>query len=81
MTTLQRLVWNDVPVDQGELFILKKGVKRAVCKLVSHPFGWELRLYVGSPENIIQTQVCRTEEDVFSTGEAWKAKMREKGWA
>lgn len=80
MTVLQRLVWNGVPVDQGELFILKKGAKRAVCELASHPFGWELRLYVGSADDILQTQVCRTEEEVLTTGERWKAAMLSKGW-
>lgn len=81
MTALQRLVWNGTAIDLGEVFILKKVTKRAVCKLVSHPFGWELRLYVGSADDIIQTQVCRTEDEVLTTGETWKAKMTEKGWS
>ena len=78
---LQRSIWNGTPQDLGELFIVRKdGRQEAVCKLVSHPFGWECRLYVGRPENVVQTQVCRSQEEVLSTGEDWKAKMAEKGW-
>jgi hypothetical protein len=36
--------------------------------------------YVGSQLEIVQTQVCRTQEEVLSTGEQWKAAMIEKGW-
>jgi hypothetical protein len=28
----------------------------------------------------VQTQVCRSQEDVLTTGEQWKAAMNEKGW-
>lgn len=35
----------------------------------------------GQQDEIVQTQVCRTEEEVLTTGETWKAKMIEKGWA
>ena len=29
---------------------------------------------------VVQTQVCRTQDDVLTTGEQWKAAMVEKGW-
>jgi hypothetical protein len=28
----------------------------------------------------LRWQVCRTQDEVFSTGEQWKAAMIEKGW-
>ena len=34
---------------------------------------------VGSQKEVVSTQVCRTQEEVFSTGEQWKAAMIEKG--
>jgi hypothetical protein len=38
------------------------------------------RLVVGSQLEIAQTQVCRTQDEVLTTGEQWKAGMIAKGW-
>jgi hypothetical protein len=64
----------------GELFILKKNRRQAVCKLRSHQFGWEVRLFIGAQLDMLQRQVCRTQDEVLTTGEQWKAAMIEKGW-
>jgi hypothetical protein len=64
----------------GELFILKKNRRQAVCKLRSHQFGWEVRLFIGAQLDMLQSQVCRTQDEVLTTGEQWKAAMIEKGW-
>lgn len=77
---LQRFVWTGEPRDLGDLFTLEKSGRRAVCKLISHQFGWECRLFIGQQEEVVQTQVCRTEADVFDTTENWKAAFQEKGW-
>jgi hypothetical protein len=53
----------------------------AVGKLRSHQFGWELLLLIGSQHEVVQSQVCRTQDDVLTTGEQWKAAMIDKGWA
>ena len=78
---LQRVTWHGEPKSLGEVFTLTKSGRRAVCELWSHQFGWELRLYVGQQTEIVQSQVCRTEDDVFIVGEAWKAEMTAKGWS
>jgi hypothetical protein len=39
----------------------------------------EVRLFIGADE-IVQTQVCRSQEDVLTTGEQRRAAMVEKGW-
>jgi hypothetical protein len=77
---LQRPDWHGSPVELGELFILKRNRRQAVCKLRSHQFGWEVRLFIGAQADIVQTQVCRTQDEVLTTGEQWKAAMIEKGW-
>lgn len=64
----------------GELFILKKNGREAACKLRSHQFGWELLLVVGQQLEVVQTQVCRSQDEVLTTGDQWKAAMVEKGW-
>lgn len=78
---LQRPFWTGEPRDLGELFTLEKRGRKAVCKLVTHQLGWECRLFIGSQEEVVQTQVCRTEEDVLRTSEKWKAALRETEWA
>jgi hypothetical protein len=80
LEVLQRPIWTGEPKELGELFILRKNGREAVCKLLTHQFGWECRLYVGQQEEIVQSQVCRTEDQVFTTGETWKAALQEKGW-
>lgn len=80
MNVLQRPDWHGSPVDLGELFVLRKNRREAVCKLLSHQFGWECRLYIGQPENIVQTQVCRSQQEGLTLGEAWRTALEVKGW-
>ena len=74
---LQRDDWNHQPRKQGETFRLRKGRLTAECELWSHPLGWELRLVAG--KEFLQTAVCRSQDDVLSTSDTWKAGMLEKG--
>ncbi|HXG72901.1 MAG TPA: hypothetical protein VNJ04_20080 [Gemmatimonadaceae bacterium] len=78
MNVLQRELWHGQPKELDDLFRLTKGKRTARCALWSHWAGWELKLLVD--EEMTQTQVCRAEDEVFSTWESWKAKMIEKGW-
>jgi hypothetical protein len=78
---LQRPDWHGTPRELGALFILKKSRREAKALLYSHEFGWELRLVIGTQLEVVQTQVCRNQDEVLDTSEAWKAAMFEKGWA
>lgn len=49
-----------------------------MCELWSHQFGWELHLE-GAPD-LLQTQVCRRQEDVIDTFEQLEEAMISKGW-
>jgi hypothetical protein len=80
MDVLQRSDWHGSPVELGDLFILKKNGREATCKLRSHQFGWELLLFVGRQLEVTQSKVCRSQDEVLSTGEQWKSAMIEKGW-
>jgi hypothetical protein len=81
MQVLQRLDWYGSPVDLGDVFILKKNRREATCKVRTHQFGWELVLFIGRQAEIVQSQVCRSQDDVLATTEQWKAAMLAKGWA
>jgi hypothetical protein len=39
-----------------------------------------LVLFVGRQSDIVRSQVCRTQDEVLTTGEQWKAAMIDKGW-
>jgi hypothetical protein len=46
--------------------------REARAVIFSYVFGGEVRLLVGSQRDVVQTQVCRTQEEVLSTAEQWK---------
>jgi hypothetical protein len=81
LQVLQRPDWHGTSRELGDLFVLHKNRREARAVIVTHQLGWEVRLLVGAQLEVVQTQVCRTQEDVLSTGEQWKAAMLEKGWA
>ena len=75
---LQPLDWDGQPKRQAEWFRLTKGTRQAVCTMYSHQFGWEMWLEIDG--DLIQSHVCRDQEEVFSTWEKWQAAMKEKDW-
>lgn len=80
LQVLQRPIWDGKPIYLSDTFRLKKGDRTATCELWTHEFGWELRLKTGVAGELPRTQVCRSEEEVLSTTEQWKAAMVERGW-
>jgi len=66
-------------MEVGDLFRLRKNRREARAALFTHALGWEVRLLVGAQLEVVQTQVCRDQEEVLRTGEQWKP-MIEKGW-
>jgi hypothetical protein len=80
LQVLQRQNWHGTPIQLGELFILHKNRREAKAVIFTHSLGWEVRLMIGVQAEVVQTQVCRTQEAVFTTGEEWKIAMGEKGW-
>ena len=83
MQVLLRFTWDGTPKELGEVFRLckAKGTRElnASCRLWTHQLGWELRL--GVERDLVQSQVCRSQDDVLTTGEQWKAASVEKGWS
>jgi hypothetical protein len=78
LNVLQRPDWTGEPVRLGSMWTLAKGRRTAVCELWTHQLGWELKLASGA--TLLQSQVCRTQDDVLDAHEAWKVAMRSKGW-
>ena len=74
------VAWNSTPKELGDLFILHKNRRTARAVICTSQWGWEMQLLVGSQLEVVQTQVCRSQDEVFDTGEQWRAAMIEKGW-
>ena len=64
----------------GDLFRQTKNRREARAVIYTHQLGWEVRLLIGCQLETMQSQVCPTQDEVLTTGEQWKAAMREKGW-
>jgi hypothetical protein len=75
---LQRHGWTGQPIRLGSMFTVTKGRHTADCELWTHVLGWELRLTSGA--TLLQSQVCRAQDDVLGTDESWKTAMIGKGW-
>jgi hypothetical protein len=75
---LRRDIWMGRPQQLGDLLLMRKGSLVATCELWTHEFGWECRLFAG--EEVIATQVCRSQDDVFVFGEKWREALKQKGW-
>jgi hypothetical protein len=54
------------------IFHRAKNGREAMCKLRTHQLGWELLLFVGSQREIVQSQVCRTQEEVLPLASSGK---------
>ncbi len=80
LQVLQRPHWHGTPIELGDLFRLHKDRREARAALFTHQLGWEVRLLIGSQLEVVQTQVCRDQEEVLATGERWKAALVEQGW-
>jgi len=66
------------PKPIGDMWTLKRGDLTMRCAVSTHALGWELRLSAGS--SFSRSQVCKTQADVFTTADTWKAEALGKGW-
>ena len=53
LEVLQRFTWNGTPREIGDLFRVTKDRRNARAVIFSHQFGWEVRLLVGSQEELV----------------------------
>jgi hypothetical protein len=71
------------PTSLGATFRLHRQrgerVLEAVCHLLTHQSGWELRLEIGGW--LQRSQICSTRDEVLATSDRWKTAMTENGWS
>ncbi len=75
---LQRAFWTGIPMDLGIWWILRKKGHDAVCRMFSHPLGWELRLDCDG--EMTRTAQCRSQEEILATEAEWRTWLRQPGW-
>ena len=84
MQTLDDRSFDEVMTEDAEVFTLQKGDWVAVCSLTSYPsqhdITWELRLFVGTPDNELMAASCESHHDVCSLSEKWKTRLLANGW-
>ena len=56
-----------------------EGHEDGVCEAWSHVLGVELRALVGA--ELVQSQVCRSQEDMIRVQDEWRAAFKAKGWS
>ncbi|HEY6359318.1 MAG TPA: hypothetical protein VIX35_13840 [Vicinamibacterales bacterium] len=61
-----------------DLWTLKRKGHTLRVQLRTHPLGWELQALVGG--ELHRSQVAKTERDVSTVAEQWKAEAFAKGW-
>ena len=61
-----------------DLWSLRRDQLKLICGVKTHRLGWELRLGAGS--NFTRLHVCRTQAEVFSVADGWKAEAMRQGW-
>ena len=76
--TLQRYDFYRGPQSLGELWTMRRDELTLRCALATHRLGWELRLTAGS--SFARSQVCKSQQEVFETSDAWKTEAVAKGW-
>jgi hypothetical protein len=77
-TLIPRREFFTLPERLSPAWTLTKGTKTAVCLVWSHEFGFELRAVIGS--DLVQSQVCRSQDDLIRVQDEWRAAFEAKGW-
>lgn len=77
---LSREDWSGVPIDLGNIWVLKKQEYTLTCRLVSHPQGWELRMEFGKDRSLLESQTCLVEDDVYAVAGGWRTTAESHGW-
>ena len=74
LTTFSRMAMQEEIV-----WTLRKYDRDAVCRLVPHVFGHELRVEIAG--TLLSSVVCRTDDEVLDYKTAWLSALADTGWS
>jgi hypothetical protein len=63
-SVFQRDRYDGQPREVAQWWTLKKGQRRAICRMFTHVFGHELRLELS--REFVASEVCRTDEEILA---------------
>jgi len=66
-------------IEMGVMWTVVKDDQWCRCVLRSHPMGWELRKVLN--DDLLRSEVCKHQGDVFTLAAKWQKEAIEKGWA
>jgi len=61
------------------VWIVRKDGRDAICRLVPHVLGNELRVEIAG--TLLLSAVCQTDDDVLDYHPTWRSALEEAGWA
>ena len=70
-------------MNSRNFFLLTKGSNHRIFVrrlIYTHQFGFELRLLLGFKADRLRSRVCRSDDELLTIGEPWKAAMSAEGW-
>lgn len=76
----QRDRYDGVPREVAVWWTLRREATKgeAICRQMTHVFGFELRLEVRG--ELVESAVCRTLDEIVSCQERWCSRLESKGW-
>lgn len=76
-TPLPKYDYYKGPQKLPDLWTRSRGTLTMRCAISTHAHGWELKLTAGG---FSRTEICRTQNDVFTVADAWATEAGTKGW-
>ena len=70
--------WDGTMREVAEVFRLRKDQRTAVCTLVTHPIGGEVRVTVG--RELLRSEAARDGLTLVNAALAWKQQFIDNGW-
>jgi hypothetical protein len=71
--------WHGPPFRISSGWKLARATHTCECVLLAHEIGWELRLLID--DELHQSQLCRSAEQILEVQERWRSQMRSEGWS
>jgi hypothetical protein len=70
--------WKGTLREVARIWTLHKGSGEAVCKVLTHPAGWEVRLTID--DFVLGRDTFQREAAILSHAAEWRTRFIEHGW-
>lgn len=70
--------WNGTQREVARVWTLRKGSREAVCKVLTHPAGWEVRQTIDG--FVLSRDMFEGESALLNHAAEWLTRFIEHGW-